>query len=183
MSVAVTNGAGTIMTTTRTGSLTSGAGAANINSTGSSTNVGRTASNTTNDGVSASANTASASNATVTAGSAGYMRSQPSHADIDITLTCKLASGTKQYLAPEVFTSKHVHGPEVDFWALGVVAYELLHGRRPFDKHCPREVRSDQDQGRQEDQLMPRLSSYASFAYYDLLYSITNFFLFLFSYI
>ena len=52
-------------------------------------------------------------------------------------LTCQLASGTKQYLAPEVFTKAHVHGPEVDFWALGVVAYELLNGSRPFAKHCP----------------------------------------------
>ena len=58
----------------------------------------------------------------------------------DTTLVCRLASGTKQYLAPEVFTSKHVHGAEMDFWALGVVAYELLHGKRPFDKHCPREM-------------------------------------------
>eukprot|EP00597_Dinobryon_sp_UTEXLB2267_P008507 CAMPEP_0170091414 /NCGR_PEP_ID=MMETSP0019_2-20121128/25023_1 /TAXON_ID=98059 /ORGANISM="Dinobryon sp., Strain UTEXLB2267" /LENGTH=259 /DNA_ID=CAMNT_0010311303 /DNA_START=129 /DNA_END=906 /DNA_ORIENTATION=- len=47
-------------------------------------------------------------------------------------LTCSLASGTKQYLAPEVFTKGHV-----TVWSLGVVAYELLFGRRPFDKHCP----------------------------------------------
>jgi serine/threonine protein kinase len=55
----------------------------------------------------------------------------------DKTLTCNLASGTKQYLAPEVFTKSHVHGPEVDYWSLGVVIYEVLFGRRPFDKHCP----------------------------------------------
>ena len=51
-------------------------------------------------------------------------------------LVCNLASGTKQYLAPEVFTKDHVHGAEADFYGLGVVAYELLFGRRPFDKHC-----------------------------------------------
>lgn len=56
---------------------------------------------------------------------------------METTLTCTLASGTKQYLAPEVFTKSHVHGPEMDFWSLGVVAYELLFGRRPFEKHCP----------------------------------------------
>jgi hypothetical protein len=55
----------------------------------------------------------------------------------DKTLTCSLASGTKQYLAPEVFTKSHIHGPEVDYWSLGVVIYEVLFGRRPFEKHCP----------------------------------------------
>ena len=52
------------------------------------------------------------------------------------TLTSTLASGTKQYLAPEVFCKEHIHGPESDFWALAVVAFELLHAKRPFEKHC-----------------------------------------------
>jgi hypothetical protein len=52
------------------------------------------------------------------------------------TLTCTLASGTKQYLGPEVFGKEHIHGPEADFWSLAVVAYELLFPKRPFEKHC-----------------------------------------------
>jgi serine/threonine protein kinase len=52
-------------------------------------------------------------------------------------LQCEMSSGTKQYLAPEVFTTSHRHGPEVDYWGLGVMAYELLFGKRPFQRHCP----------------------------------------------
>jgi len=57
-------------------------------------------------------------------------------AELENSLTSTLASGTKQYLAPEVFCKAHVHGPESDYWSLAVVAYELLHGKRPFEKHC-----------------------------------------------
>ena len=45
----------------------------------------------------------------------------------DTILTSRLGSGTKQYLAPEVFCKQHIHGVSSDFWALGVTAYELLY--------------------------------------------------------
>lgn len=51
-------------------------------------------------------------------------------------LLCTGSSGTRQYLAPEVFTESHRHGVEADFWSLGVMIYELVYGRRPFSKHC-----------------------------------------------
>lgn len=57
----------------------------------------------------------------------------------DAERTCTLSSGTRQYLAPEMFMSSHLHGPAADFWALGVVLYELMFGKRPFRKRVPHE--------------------------------------------
>jgi serine/threonine protein kinase len=39
--------------------------------------------------------------------------------------------GSPEYIAPEVLM-KGGYGFEVDFWALGVLVYELLTGRTPF---------------------------------------------------
>lgn len=39
--------------------------------------------------------------------------------------------GTPEYLAPEVIQSKG-HGKAVDWWALGVMIYEMLAGYPPF---------------------------------------------------
>jgi serine/threonine protein kinase len=39
--------------------------------------------------------------------------------------------GTPEYLAPEIVTGKG-HGPEVDWWALGVLVFEMLAGYPPF---------------------------------------------------
>ncbi|XP_066498592.1 serine/threonine-protein kinase 32B-like isoform X1 [Hoplias malabaricus] len=48
-------------------------------------------------------------------------------------------TGTKPYMAPEMFRSFVEGGPgysyPVDWWALGVTAYELLRGWRPYDIH------------------------------------------------
>lgn len=39
-------------------------------------------------------------------------------------------TGTIFYKAPEMFESSYTN--KVDIWAIGVVAYELLHGKLPF---------------------------------------------------
>ena len=52
-------------------------------------------------------------------------------------IKCFMSSGTKQYLAPEVFTYTHEHGYSSDFWSLGVMMYEFLFRKRPFARHCP----------------------------------------------
>ncbi|XP_036083386.1 serine/threonine-protein kinase 32B [Rousettus aegyptiacus] len=48
-------------------------------------------------------------------------------------------AGTKPYMAPEVFQAYADGGPgysyPVDWWSLGVTAYELLRGWRPYDIH------------------------------------------------
>jgi serine/threonine protein kinase len=47
------------------------------------------------------------------------------------------SSGTLPYLAPEVLTRTHEHSYQSDFWSLGIMGYELLFGKRPFDPHVP----------------------------------------------
>ena len=54
-------------------------------------------------------------------------------------LKCNLSSGTKQYLAPEVFTQNHVHCRAVDFWSIGIMLFELLYRMRPWLKACPKQ--------------------------------------------
>ena len=53
--------------------------------------------------------------------------------------------GTPEYLAPEIVTGRG-HGPEVDWWALGVLVFEMLAGYPPFhvggNEHERKEVSS-----------------------------------------
>ena len=44
----------------------------------------------------------------------------------------KKVFGSANYLAPEILDSEGTHGKEVDFWALGVILFQLLVGRLPF---------------------------------------------------
>ena len=39
--------------------------------------------------------------------------------------------GTSEYIAPEI-VSRKPYGPPIDWWALGILTYELLYGQTPF---------------------------------------------------
>lgn len=41
--------------------------------------------------------------------------------------------GTPDYMAPEIIDAPHAHSMEVDWWALGVLTFELLTGRDPWN--------------------------------------------------
>jgi len=49
--------------------------------------------------------------------------------------------GTPEYIAPEMVTGKG-HGKGVDYWALGVLTYEMLAGYSPFADHAGRDHRT-----------------------------------------
>jgi len=47
--------------------------------------------------------------------------------------------GTAQFAAPECLLKKHVVAPSQDYWALGVLLFELVKGVRPFEAPTLRE--------------------------------------------
>lgn len=52
----------------------------------------------------------------------------------------KESSGTPGYMAPEVMCKQN-HGVSVDYYALGIIAYECMMGRRPYNGKGRREIR------------------------------------------
>eukprot|EP01063_Lacrimia_lanifica_P034398 TRINITY_DN6354_c0_g2_i1.p1 TRINITY_DN6354_c0_g2~~TRINITY_DN6354_c0_g2_i1.p1 ORF type:complete len:682 (+),score=269.36 TRINITY_DN6354_c0_g2_i1:76-2121(+) len=49
--------------------------------------------------------------------------------------------GTDCYIAPEIVAAKE-YGNEVDWWSLGIVAYEMIHGAPPFVADTPDQIYS-----------------------------------------
>ena len=49
-------------------------------------------------------------------------------------------SGTPGYMAPEVMC-KNNHGIAADYFAVGVIAYECMNSRRPYQGKTRREIR------------------------------------------
>lgn len=49
-------------------------------------------------------------------------------------------SGTPGYMAPEVMCKQN-HGVSVDYYAVGIIAYECMMGRRPHNGRGRKEVR------------------------------------------
>jgi protein kinase A len=49
-------------------------------------------------------------------------------------------SGTPGYMAPEVMCRQN-HGICVDYYALGVICFEAMYGKRPYIGHSRREIR------------------------------------------
>lgn len=49
-------------------------------------------------------------------------------------------SGTPGYMAPEVMCRQN-HGVAVDYFALGIVAYEFMFGKRPYVGKTRKEIR------------------------------------------
>ena len=50
------------------------------------------------------------------------------------------SSGTPGYMAPEVLIKKP-HSFEVDFYALGIIIFELVYGKRPYNGKTRKEIR------------------------------------------
>ena len=51
----------------------------------------------------------------------------------------KTLCGTYEYMSPEMIQGKH-YDSKVDVWALGILLFELIAGKAPFQGNSPEEV-------------------------------------------
>lgn len=76
--------------------------------------------------------------------------------------------GTLEYMAPEMIQNK-AHNHTLDIWSLGILLYELVHGRAPFTGVHPREIQEKIMRG--TIRFKPGLSS----EYKDLVHAILKY--------
>ncbi|CAN0024950.1 unnamed protein product, partial [Heterosigma akashiwo] len=55
---------------------------------------------------------------------------------------CREVSGTRGYMAPEIYGKGHRHGPASDWFSVGVVLHEFLKGARPLGLSHPPSARA-----------------------------------------
>ena len=55
----------------------------------------------------------------------------------------KDAVGTLNYMAPELFTDKYPHGGGIDYWAIGVLIFDLYSYSLPFEAQTQEEMRKN----------------------------------------
>lgn len=48
--------------------------------------------------------------------------------------------GTPDYIAPEVLDGITYHNPSIDWWSVGVLAFELIVGIPPFNDDSPEKI-------------------------------------------
>ena len=53
------------------------------------------------------------------------------------------AVGTLNYMAPELFTDEYPEGPNIDYWSVGIVLYELYCFKVPFETETPEQTRKN----------------------------------------
>jgi serine/threonine-protein kinase len=63
-----------------------------------------------------------------------------SDAEIELLTQTQSTLGTLEYMAPEQVKSPRDAGPAADQWSVGVILYQALTGRRPFEGRTPLEV-------------------------------------------
>jgi|LakMenEpi03Aug12_release.lakeMendotaPanAssembly.Ray.scaffolds.fasta_scaffold4181098_1 serine/threonine protein kinase len=44
--------------------------------------------------------------------------------------------GTPLYMSPQILNEEGNYTSKCDIWSLGVIFYEILHGRTPWGKDC-----------------------------------------------
>ena len=68
---------------------------------------------------------------------------KPKHNLLDSEDENKDAVGTLNYMAPELFTDKYPSGSGVDYWAIGILIFDLYSYSLPFEASTQKEMRDN----------------------------------------